>query len=502
MTSKDTGPIPMTNSTPNTASEGLPPGAARVIWLLLVAAFVAILNETTMSMAIPHLNEDLGIPPELGQWLTSAFLLTMAVVIPTTGYVLQRFTTRQVFLAAMISFTVGTVVCLVAPGFAMLLTGRIIQAAGTGIMMPLLMTTLMSVVPASQRGRWMGMVSMVISLAPALGPSLSGAVLDQLHWRWLFGIVLPIAIVSLLIGAKWLTNLGETSKAPFDLLSVILAALAFGGIVFGLSQFGSDSANVPDGQLSPALLGGIVAGVGVLALGLFIWRQVVLQREDKALLDLRTFKTRNFTISVVTMAVVAVAMFGTLTLLPLYLQNVVGLVAFESGLVLMPGSIMMGLLGPFMGRVYDAKGPRALLIPGTLLITASLFTYSTVGETTPVWLLVIVQSVMSVGLAMSFTPLFSASLGSLPKSLYSHGSASLNTMQQVGGAIGVAVLIAIYSSILHQGEAEGLTVEAAGAPGARMAFLIAAFISLVPVVLAWFVRRPADQEEHAPQTKH
>ncbi len=468
----------------------------------MVAAFVAILNETTMSMAIPHLNEDLGIPPELGQWFTSAFLLTMAVVIPTTGYILQRFTTRQVFLAAMIAFTIGTVVCLVAPGFTVLLIGRIIQAAGTGVMMPLLMTTLMSVVPPSHRGRWMGMVSMVISLAPALGPTLSGAVLDSLHWRWLFGIVLPIAIVALVIGAKWMTNLGETSKAPFDVISVVLATIAFGGIVFGLSQFGSDSSNVPDGQLSPALLGGIVTGVGVLTLGLFIWRQVVLQRDDRALLDLRTFKSRNFTISVATMTIVAVAMFGTLTLLPLYLQNVAGLVAFEAGLVLMPGSIMMGLLGPFMGRVYDAKGPRALLVPGTLLITAALFTYSTVSETTPVWLLIVVQSVMSIGLAMSFTPLFSASLGSLPKKLYSHGSASLNTMQQVGGAIGVAVLIAIYSSILHQGEAAGLGVAAAGAPGARMAFLIAAFISLVPVILAWFVRRPADQAEHAPQTNH
>ncbi|KAB1640707.1 multidrug efflux MFS transporter [Gulosibacter chungangensis] len=485
--------------TPNGAntpkSEGLPAGAARVIWLLIVAAFVAILNETTMAIAIPHLNADLGIPPELGQWFTSAFMLTMAVVIPTTGYILQRFTTRQVFLAAMIAFAIGTLVCLIAPGFTVLLTGRVIQAAGTGVMMPLLMTTLMSVVPASQRGRWMGMVSMVISLAPALGPSLSGLVLDTLHWRWLFGIVLPIALISLVIGAKWMTNLGETSTAPFDVPSVALSALAFGGIVFGLSQFGADTTDAPAGALSPVLLGSVVTGCGAVFLALFVWRQLVLQRTDRALLDLRTFKSRNFSIAVITMTIIAIAMFGTLTLLPLYLQNVAGLDALQSGLVLMPGSLLMGLLGPLMGVIYDRKGPRALLVPGTIMIAAALSVYSTVGESTPVLLLIVVQAVMSVGLAMSFTPLFSASLGSLPMKLYSHGSASLNTMQQVGGAMGVAVLIAVYSSILHGGEAAGLSTAAAGAPGARLAFLIAAGISLVPVVLAWFVRRPADQEE-------
>ncbi|MGO1922054.1 MAG: MFS transporter, partial [Microbacterium sp.] len=196
----------------------------RVIWLLLVAAFVAILNETTMGIAIPHLNADLGIPPELGQWLTSAFMLTMAIVIPTTGFLLQRFTTRQVFIAAMSAFTLGTLVCLVAPGFAVLLAGRVIQAGGTGIMMPLLMTTMMNVVPPQSRGRMMGRVGLVISLAPAIGPTLAGAVLNVTSWRVLFAIVLPIALIALAMGAKWMTNLGETTDAPIDVLSIVLSA--------------------------------------------------------------------------------------------------------------------------------------------------------------------------------------------------------------------------------------------------------------------------------------
>jgi DHA2 family lincomycin resistance protein-like MFS transporter len=482
MSAVDTGSI----ATPAAAPGGeIARSDMRVIWLLLVAAFVAILNETTMGIAIPHLNADLGIPPELGQWLTSAFMLTMAVVIPTTGFILQRFTTRQVFIAAMISFSLGTLVALVAPGFEILLLGRVIQAAGTGIMMPLLMTTIMNVVPPQSRGRMMGRVGLVISLAPAIGPTLAGAVLETLNWRALFAIILPIALISLFIGVKWMTNLGETRAVPLDVLSIPLAALGFGGIVFGLSQFGGEGG-------SGETAGVISLVVGAIALALFVWRQIVLQRIDDALLDLRVFRSANFTFSVIIMTILALSMFGTLTLLPQYLQTVAGLNALESGLILLPGSVLMGLLGPIMGRVYDARGTRPLLIPGTILVSAALFYYSTVGEHTVWWVLIIVQAVMSVGLAMSFTPLFSASLGSLHRSLYSHGSAVLNTLQQVGGAAGVAVLTVTYSAILHAGEAEGLPTAVAGAPGARMAFLIAAIISLAAVALSAFVRKPAD----------
>jgi DHA2 family lincomycin resistance protein-like MFS transporter len=476
-----TGSVPTVKAAPVIA-----PSDMRVIWLLLVAAFVAILNETTMGIAIPHLNTDLGIPPELGQWLTSAFMLTMAVVIPTTGFLLQRFTTRQVFIAAMSAFTLGTLVCLLAPGFAVLLAGRVIQAGGTGIMMPLLMTTMMNVVPPQSRGRMMGRVGLVISLAPAIGPTLAGAVLDVFNWRVLFAIILPIAIVALAMGAKWMTNLGETRKAPIDVLSILLSALGFGGVVYGLSQFGGEGAS------GGATIGIVSLVIGAISLALFVWRQIVLQRVDDALLDLRVFRTRNYTIAVIVMAILALSMFGTLVLLPQYLQNVAGLEPLQAGLILLPGSVLMGVLGPVMGRVYDARGTRTLLVPGTIMVSAALFFYSTVGEHTAWWMLVLAQTVMSVGLAMSFTPLFSSSLGSLRRHLYSHGSAALNTIQQVAGAAGVALLTVTYSSILHAGEQEGLDTAVAGAPGARLAFLTAAIISLGAVALSAFVRKPAD----------
>ncbi len=482
--------------THHTQAETIEPAGMRVIWLLLVAAFVAILNETTMAIAIPELNATLGIPPELGQWLTSAFMLTMAVVIPTTGFLIQRFTTRQVFLAAMILFSAGTLICLVAPGFPALLVGRVVQASGTGIMMPLLMTTMMNVVPAHLRGRMMGRVGLVISLAPAVGPTMSGIVLDSLGWRWLFAIVLPIALVALALGAKWMTNLGETTHAPIDVLSIIVSAIAFGGIVFGLSQFGGHGGS--EGSSGAGLAWGSIA-VGVAFLGLFVWRQLILIKRDGALLDLRVFTSRNYVLSVIIMAVVALSMFGTFSLLPLYLQNVIGLAATQSGLVLLPGSILMGLLGPVMGRIYDASGPRVLLVPGATMIAVAMFAYSAVGIGTPVWVFVCIQTVMSVGLAASFTPLFSASLGSLERKLYSHGSAALNTLQQVAGAAGTALLISIYSSALHSGQASGRSIAEAGAPGAQSAFLLAGFIALVPMALAFFIRKPEEQEMRQPE---
>ncbi|GAA2180245.1 DHA2 family efflux MFS transporter permease subunit [Brooklawnia cerclae] len=486
--------------TPRAHGEQIDPAGMRVIWLLLVAAFVAILNETTMGIAIPVLNEDLGLPPELGQWLTSAFMLTMAIVIPTTGFLLRRFTTRQVFLAAMSAFSLGTLLCVVAPGFAFLLFGRVVQAAGTGVMMPLLMTTIMDVAPLHSRGRIMGRASLVISLAPAIGPTLSGAVLDSLGWRWLFRIILPIALLALLAGARWMTNLGDTVRAPIDVLSIVASAFAFGGIVYGLSQLGGGEgagtgADASGQGVSASTVATIALVAGGVMLGLFAWRQLSLQRHDRALLDLRVFRSGIFTLSVIMMSALALSMFGTLTLLPQYLQNVVGLDPLQAGVILLPGSVLMGLLGPVMGRGYDARGPRPLLIPGSILVAASLFYYATVTETTVWWVLMLVQTGMSVGMAMSFTPLFSASLGSLQRRLYSHGSAVLSTLQQVAGAAGVAILIAIYSTALHDGARDGVTTAIAGASGARTAFLAAAFVSLLAAALSFFVRKPEEPDE-------
>ncbi|MFF2632361.1 MDR family MFS transporter [Microbacterium sp. NPDC058021] len=485
------------NRAPAVRSSGVSAEAERVIWLLLAAAFVAILNETTMGVAIPHLIVDLGITAVAAQWLTTAFMLTMAVVIPITGFLLQRFTTRAVFITAMGLFSAGTAVALVAPGFPVLLAGRVIQASGTAIMMPLLITTLMTVVPAAHRGRMMGRVSVVISLAPAIGPTMSGFLLDTLSWRWIFGIVLPIALVALGVGARWIHNLGEPRPAPLDVLSVVLSAFGFGGIVFGLSQIGGGHGGDAAAALSTTTLV-VSLSVGAVSLGLFVWRQLRLQRVDDALLDLRVFRFRNFSLSVVHLTFMSMAFFGTITVLPLYTQRVLGLTALESGLVVLPGALAMGLAGPLIGRVYDRWGTRVLLIPGSVMVVLILWLFTGLTESTPVWLLVIAQTALSLGLAMSFTPLLTASLGSLPPRLYSHGSAMVTTIQQVSGAAGIAVLITTLSSASATAADAGAADLAAGAAGTRAAFLVAAIISLPLLVGAVLIRKPADAPAELP----
>ncbi|WP_431801366.1 DHA2 family efflux MFS transporter permease subunit [Microbacterium sp. bgisy203] len=477
----------------------------RVIWLLLAAAFVAILNETTMGVAIPHLIGDLGITAVQAQWLTTAFMLTMAVVIPTTGFLLQRFTTRAMFAAAMGLFSLGTLIALVAPGFEVLLVGRVVQASGTAIMMPLLMTTLMTVVPPHARGRMMGRVSIVMSLAPAIGPTMAGVILDTLTWRWIFAIVLPIALLALVIGVRWIHNLGEQTHAPIDLLSVVLSALGFGGLVFGLSQIGGGGHGGSDAAAQAAADTATVTlivslAIGVVALGLFVWRQLVLQRRDDALLDLRIFRSRNFTLSVAHFAVMSLAFFGTITALPLFLQGPLELTTTQSGLVVLPGAVAMGLLGPVIGRIYDRWGTRILLVPGTIIVIAILWSFTLLTETTPIWLIFASQTVLSVGLAMSFTPLFTASLGSLQPQFYSYGSATVSTVQQVAGAAGVALLISVMSSRSATALAAGATEAAAGAAGARSAFLLAAIMAMPLLISAFLIKKPVDHPAgaHAP----
>jgi len=482
------------DSAPRTGSVAQPsPGETRlVIGLLLVSAFVVILNETIMGVALPRLMDDLGISAATGQWLTTGFLLTMAVVIPVTGFLLQRFHTRPVFTWAMSLFAAGTLIALAATGFPMLLVGRIVQASGTAIMMPLLMTTVLNLVEPAHRGRIMGNISIVISVAPAVGPTISGLILNAFSWRWLFGFVLPIAIVALVLGALKVRNVSTPRKAPLDVLSVVVSAFAFGGIVFGLSSLGEAGST---GPLVPVA----ALVVGVVALVVFVLRQTRLQRTDSALLDLRTFRTRGFTIPTVAMGLSFMAMFGTLILLPIYLERVLGLEVLQVGLLLLPGGLLMGLLSPVVGRIYDRRGPRVLLIPGSIIISAVLWALATVGADTSVWFVLGAHVVLSLGLALTFTPLFTAALGGLPQRLYSHGSAVLGTTQQLAGAAGTALFVTLLTigaaSAGAGADAEG--VRSATASGVATAFLVGAVISLAGIATSALVRRP-DTPEGAP----
>jgi DHA2 family lincomycin resistance protein-like MFS transporter len=457
-----------------------------VIALLLVSTFVVFLNETIMSVAIQPLMTDLGVTASAAQWLTTAFLLTMAVVIPITGFLLQRINTRPIYVLAMSIFSAGTLICAVSPGLELLVFGRVVQATGTAIMMPLLMTTVMTLVPPDARGKTMGNISIVMSVAPAIGPTIGGFILTHLDWRWMFILVLPIALGALALGTALMKNVSTPRNTPLDFLSVVLSALAFGGIVYGLSSFGEAVAAGGQG-LSPW----IPLGIGIVAMVLFVVRQMSLR--DRALLDLRAFAVRNYTLSVVMMAIAMMALFGVIILLPLFLQNVLLLDPLQIGMMLLPGSLMMGLLGPIVGRLYDRWGTTRLLVPGSVLVSAVLWGLTLVNEGTSVWAVLAAHVLLCIGLALMFTPLFTASLSSLPMRLYSHGSAILGSVQQVAGAAGVALFVAlmtIQSSVLLASGSEPIP---AISGGIHAGFLCGAVISLFAIVAAFFVKKPPAQ---------
>ncbi|MEV6138322.1 MDR family MFS transporter [Nocardia sp. NPDC051990] len=466
------------------ASGGRTPTVIRV---LVLATFVVILNETIMINAIPRLMADLEVTERAAQWVSTAFMLTMAAVIPTTGWFLQRVSTRRAYAVAMGVFLAGTALSAVAPSFAVLLLGRIIQAGGTAVMMPLLMTTLMTVVPEQDRGRVMGNVTLAISVAPALGPVVSGMVLQIGSWRWLFVLVLPITAVVTWLGLRRLENIGEPQAGAIDWSSVVLAALGFGGLVFGLSRFESDDLT------SPAL----IVGAGSALIALFVFRQLRLQRNGTPLLDLRVLLSGTYAKALVLMSIAFMSMLGSMILLPLYLQNIRGLNPLQTGLLVMPGGLAMGLLGPIVGRLFDRFGGRVLVIPGSVGIAAALAGFTQISMSMPYWQLLALHILLMVSLATTFTPVFTLGLGALPQQLYSHGSSMLGTLQQVAAAFGTALVVTVMSARSSGLVADGIDPITAHLDGMRLAFLVSAALALIVIAAAVLLpgRAPAVPEE-------
>jgi MFS transporter, DHA2 family, lincomycin resistance protein len=469
------------------ATDVAPDHAARnrlVIGLLLAATFVVILNETVMSVALPRLMAAFTIDANAAQWVSTAFMLTMAVVIPITGFLLQRYSTRSIFILAMSLFTLGTLAAALAPAFPLLIVARVIQASGTAIMLPLLFTTVLTLVAENARGRVMGNISIVISVAPAIGPLVGGLILQAFAWYFMFWFVLPIAAAALIIGIVRVPNVTEPRKIPLDYLSVVLSAFGFGGLVYGLSNLG------------PLGIGALVTwlplAVSVVALTFFILRQLALQKRDAALLDLRTFSIRAFAVTSAMITVSMMGLFGAIILLPLYTQGVLGLDTATSGLLLLPGGLLMGLAAPFVGRLYDKVGPRPLVVPGAIVVSIALWGFTLFGPNTGAITVALTYLVLTAGFALLFTPLFTTGLGALPGNLYSHGSAMVGTIQQIAGAAGVALFITVMTAVASVAKDAGDT--GVSMAGIHVAFIAGAAISLITIPLTFFLRKPPAQE--------
>ncbi|GGG92229.1 DHA2 family efflux MFS transporter permease subunit [Staphylococcus pragensis] len=406
-----------------------------MIYTMLLGGFFGLLNETLLTTALPRIMKDFKIEYSQVQWLTTAFLLTNGVVVPLSAFIIQRYTTRQVFLTGIVIFLIGTLLGGFSPNFTILLIARVIQALGSGIMMPLMMTTILDIFEPHERGKYMGFFGLVIGLAPAIGPTLSGYLVEYFNWRSLFHVVAPISAITFILALKIVKNVGTNVKAPIDIISIILSILGFGGLLYGVSSISHDGWNNPIVLLT--VIGGIIL------VGLFIWRQ---QRLETPLLSFKVFKNKEFAVGLSIMAATMISMIGSETVLPMFVQNVLNRTPVDSGLILLPGAIVMAIMSMISGWLYETFGAKILAIIGMLIVIVTTSYFVFMDEHTSTIMLATIYAVRMIGIALGLMPVMTHTMNQLTPELNAHGSSMTNTLQQISGSIGTAGLITILSS--------------------------------------------------------
>ncbi|MFD1954085.1 DHA2 family efflux MFS transporter permease subunit [Paenibacillus thailandensis] len=407
----------------------------RTITSLLLGAFVAILNQTLLNVALPHIMADFNISATTAQWLSTAYMLVNGVLVPVSAYLIEKYGTRLLFVIAMSLFAAGSLICAISTGFSILLIGRIVQAAGAGIIMPLVMNVFLTVFPPERRGAAMGMVGIAMMFAPAIGPTLSGWIVEHYNWRLLFVMVIPLAILDIVLSVLWLRNVSKLGNPKFDLLGALFSTVGFGALLYGFSSAGDKGW---DSGLVLSML-----AIGALFILFFVLRELGM---DNPMLEFRVFKYDIFTISTIVGAAVTMAMFGGMLLLPIYLQNIRGFTPLESGLLLLPGALLMGVMSPISGSLYDRIGSRPLAIVGLIITVFSTYEFSKFTSDTSFGHIMLLYTVRSFGMSLLMMSVQTEGLNQLPPKLASHGTAMSNTMRQVSGSIGTAWLVTVMSS--------------------------------------------------------
>ncbi|MGL5416545.1 MAG: MDR family MFS transporter [Clostridium sp.] len=442
--------------------------------VMLLGAFVAFLNSTFMNVAIPDIMRELHISVSTAQWLTTGYMLVLGIMIPFTGFLTDRFKTKTLFLMALIVFIIGTILGAQASTFDTLLIARLLQAAGAGVMMPLVQTVFLVIFPIEKRGLVMGVVGLIVAFAPAIGPTLSGWIVTSHPWRDLFYVTLPIAVIDLILAIFIIKNVTGGKKISIDILSTITCILGFGGILLGFSNagnysWGNENVYVP-----------II--VGAIALAIFVWRQLTMK---VPMLELRVFKSKVFTFATIIIMIVYAGFIASELIIPMYLQNGRGYSAFDAGLALMPGAILMGVMNPITGRLFDKIGARSLSLIGLILFTLGTFAFTFLTPTTTFLYVAVMYAIRLLGLSMFLMPLTTSGLNTLERKYYSHGNAVNNTMRQVAGAVGTSILVTIMSkSAANSGIANPLK---ATIHGMNTSFFWAGIFGIASLIIAFFV---------------
>ena len=482
-----------------------------MIAILFIGGFVALLNNTLLNIAIPTIMEEFSVNPSVVQWITTGYMLVNGTLIPASAFLIQKFTNRNLFLTAMSLFAIGTGLAMTAQSFGVLVGARMVQASGAAVMMPLLMNVMLTAFPVERRGTAMGLFGLVMFTAPAIGPTLSGWIIEQYSWRMLFGIVFPIAIIVLVYAFFKLRNITPNSPVKLDIFSLIISSVGFGGLLYGFSSAGDN------GWTDPTVYGTII--IGFIALITFIVRQL---RMDDPILDFRIYKYPMFALSSAISIVISVAMFSGMILTPLYVQEVRGISPFESGLLMLPGAVVMGLMSPISGRLFDKYGARAMAVIGLAITIYTTYTMSTFTIDSNYFYIMSVYTVRMIGMSLVMMPVMTNGLNQIPMVSNPHGTAINNTLQQVSGAIGSALLLTIMTKRMEK-SGEVLFTEAMSSgnvptsdaglealkaeltnqamlDGINFSFFIAAIVATVALILALFIQRvtpPKYEDDHS-----
>ncbi|SFI72353.1 DHA2 family efflux MFS transporter permease subunit [Thermoflavimicrobium dichotomicum] len=402
--------------------------------ILMCGVFLAVLNQTLLNVAIPHLITEFNVTPTTAQWLLTGYMLTNGILIPMSAFFIERMGARILFIAAMVFFTGGSLICGIAPTFSVMLIGRLVQAVGGGILMPLVMSIILAVFPPEIRGKGMGIFGLGIMFAPAIGPTLSGWVIEHYDWRLLFNGMVPLGIIILVLALFWLRDIKEKRKIPFDFFDAVISTLGFGLVLYGFSRAGTY------GWSDQIVLLSLI--VGTLFIILFVTKQL---RSSHPMLNFYVFRYSMFSLSSLINVIITIAMFSGMFLIPIYLQNLRGFTPLESGLLILPGAVIMGIMSPISGSLFDKIGPRPLCVIGMLITTVTTYEFTHLTLQTSYTYILVLNMIRSFGMSLLMMSVMTAGLNQLPGNMNSHGTAMSNTVRQIAGSIGISVFTTIFS---------------------------------------------------------
>lgn len=401
-----------------------------ILFIFMLGAFISILNQTLLFTAFPNIMATFSINNNTVHWLTTAYMLVNGIWIPVTAYLIGRFSTRQLTLFALGTFTLGTLLSAISPTFGLLLVSRLIQAIGAGIIIPLMQVVMFTIVDKEKHGTIMGIISLTTGFAPLIGPTIAGVIISRLSWRYLFWLVLPISIGLVIATMFGMQNVGTTNPArKLDYSSVIYSTLGFGWLLYG-----TGSLNLQ------AKLGSLFIVLGILFIIAFIHRQINL---NTPMLDFRVFQNRQFSLSLILVVLSFITLIGPQAVIPELVQSAMHYTALTSALVLLPGALASGLTSLVAGYLYDHIGAKILGIIGSLTVAISMIPFLFLNKHSSLVMMAICLVFKMIGNALVMTPLTTEALNILPDELLKHGTAMVNTFRQVGGSIGTGILVTI-----------------------------------------------------------